>query len=422
MRYSFVIFIYLGFFWSNIFAQNKLSLQECYRMAEANTAIVQNPALLENLADLRLQNIAAARLPTVQWNARATWQNEVFGLPFSAPGVEIDIPHYNILTNLEANYLLYDGGLSDARKTLEKAKLAVDRQAVAVELYKLKEQVNQYFFAALLLQEQAHILAVTQQDLEAKSQQLEAGVRHGAVLESDLKKVQVEQLRIAAKIAEVQSDRRAMLAVLGSLAGQALEENVQLELPGPPGAVRSPQLQRPEMALFALQKQQLMASSDLIDANWSPKASAFATTGLGYPDPLNIFDDKISPYFIGGLQFSWKILDWKQADRERQQLAVQVQIIDNQQKTFEKTIGNLEGKFQEDILKINKQITADEEIAKLQGEILQQLSSQLEHGTITPTDYLLQSNAELQARLTAQSRRVQLAQVEAAWRTWNGEN
>ncbi len=390
-------------------------------MAESNTDIAQNPALLENLADLRLQNIAAGRLPTVQWNAKATWQNEVFGLPFSAPGVEIDIPHYNILTNLEANYLLYDGGLSEARKTLEKAKLAVDKQAVTVELYKLKEQVNLYFFGALLLQEQAGILAVTQKDLEAKALQLEAGVRHGAVLESDLKKVQVEQLRIASKIDEVKSDRRAMLAVLGSLTGQDLGENVQLQLPSPQPTTHSPQLGRPELALFALQKQQVLASSDLIDANWSPKVSAFATSGLGYPDPLNIFDDKISPYFIGGLQFSWKILDWKQADRERQQLAVQAQLIDNQQKTFEKTIGNLDGKFQEDISKINKQIAADEEIAKLQGQILQQLSSQLEHGVITTTDYLLQSNAELQSRLTAQSRRVQLAQVETAWQTWRGE-
>ncbi|MCB9341840.1 MAG: TolC family protein [Lewinellaceae bacterium] len=416
-----LLFIHLGFFWSNIFGQNKLTLQDCYHLAESNTAISQNPALLENLTDLRLQNINASRLPSVQWNAKATWQNEVFGLPFQIPGAEVNIPHYNILTNLEASYLLYDGGLADARKTLEQAKLAVDRQSVAVELNKLKDQVNQYYFGALLLQEQGKILEVTQKDLEARAQQLEAGVRHGVVLESELKKVQVQQLSIRSNIAAVESDHRSMLAVLGSLTGQELDENVALELPSSQSAVHSLQLQRPEIALFDLQKQQVLASSDLISANWKPKASVFATTGVGYPDPLNVFDDRISPYFIGGVQFSWKILDWKQADRERQQLTVQSQLIDNQKRSFEQTIENLDGKFREDISKIENQIASDEEIAKLQGEILQQLSSQLEHGVITATDYLLQSNAELQARLSAQSRKVQLAQVEAAWRTLKGD-
>ncbi|MCB0519403.1 MAG: TolC family protein, partial [Saprospiraceae bacterium] len=342
-------------------------------------------------------------------------------LPFQIPGAEVNIPHYNILTNLEASYLLYDGGLADARKTLEQAKLAVDRQSVAVELNKLKDQVNQYYFGALLLQEQGKILEVTQKDLEARAQQLEAGVRHGVVLESELKKVQVQQLSIRSNIAAVESDHRSMLAVLGSLTGQELDENVALELPSSQSAVHSLQLQRPEIALFDLQKQQVLASSDLISANWKPKASVFATTGVGYPDPLNVFDDRISPYFIGGVQFSWKILDWKQADRERQQLTVQSQLIDNQKRSFEQTIENLDGKFREDISKIENQIASDEEIAKLQGEILQQLSSQLEHGVITATDYLLQSNAELQARLSAQSRKVQLAQVEAAWRTLKGD-
>lgn len=399
----------------------QISLQDCYRLAEANTAISQNPQLLENLTNLRLQNIEASRLPGVQWNARATMQNEVFGLPFDFPGVDINIPLYNVQTNLETNYLIYDGGLAEARKVVEKAKLATERQSVAVELNKLKEQVDKFYFGALLMQEQSKLLEVTRSDLAAKAEQLVAAVRHGVALESDLKKVQVEQLRIRSKIEEVRSDRRAMLAVLGSLTHQNLDENVRLELPANAQfPIPNSQLTRPELALFDLQKQQILASEGLINAANKPKVGAFVTAGVGYPDPLNFFDDEISPYVVGGVQFTWKFWDWKQADRERQQLAVQSQLIDNQKKSFVQTIENLDGKFQEEIKKIKNQIAADEEIAKLQSEILSQLSSQLEHGVITTTDYLLQSNAELQARLTAETHRVQLAQVEAAWRTWRG--
>jgi outer membrane protein TolC len=240
------------------------------------------------------------------------------------------------------------------------------------------------------------------------------------VLESDLKKVQVEQLKIQSKIAELQSDRRAMLAVLGSLTGQEIAEDAILKAPDfdvlrPPGETR-----RPELALFDLQKKEVLAAGDLIDAKWKPKLGVFAQSGVGYPDPLNFFDKKVSPYFIGGVQFSWKFWDWKQADRERQQLAVQSQLIENQKTTFEQNIGHQEGKFHEDVAKIQAQITADGEIAKLQKEILQQLSSQLEHGVITATDYLLQSNAELQARLNENAHRVQLAQVQAAYWTLKG--
>jgi len=416
-------FLLSGFWFLSVLsisAQPPVTLQDCYRLAASNSAISGSPQLLETLTKLRLQNMDASHLPSIEWKGKATWQNEIFGLPFKFPGADFNIPLYSIQTNLEASYLLYDGGLSDARKTVEQAKLATDKQSVAVELNKLKDQVNQYFFAALLLQEQAKLLDVSQKDLAAKAEQLEAGIQHGAVLESDLKKVQVEQLKIKSAIETVNSDRRAMLAVLGSLIGQDVPEEAVLKAPDfealrPVGEVR-----RPELALFDLQKQQVLASGDLIDANWSPKVSAFVQSGVGYPDPLNFFDEKVSPYFIAGVQFSWKFWDWKQAGRERQQLAVQSQLIENQKKTFEQNIGHQEGKFRENIAKIQAQIAADGEIAKLQAEILQQLSSQLEHGVITATAYLLQSDAELQARLSENAHRVQLTQVQAAWWTWKG--
>jgi outer membrane protein TolC len=402
------------------FGQTGVSLSDCYRLAEANTAIAQNPQLLEKITALKLENVDASRLPTLQWNAKATWQNEVFGLPFSFPGVDINIPKYNVVTNLEANYVVLDGGLAEAKKTVEKAKLAIDNQSVTVELNKLREQVDKFYFGALLLQEQTKTLDLTLKDLQAKTAQVEAAVKHGVALESEVLKLKVEQLKIQSKIEEVQSDRRAMLSVLGSLIGQSLDENAKLDLPATQSPITNHQSLRPELVLFDLQKQQVLASADLIDSQWKPKLAAFATTGLGYPDPLNFFDDKISPYFIGGVQFQWKFLDWKQADRDREVLSVQTQLIENQKQTFTQTLQHQDGKFREDIAKLQNQIQRDEELAKLQAEILKQLSSQLENGVATATDYLLQSDAELQARLAMEAHRVQLAQVEAAWRTWMG--
>lgn len=416
-----VVLICLGFSLPVLFAQkSRVTLQDCYSLAEANSKIAGNPQLLDEILVLQNQNVEAGRLPEIRWNARTTWQNEVFGLPFQFPGADFSIPLYSLQTNFETTYQMYDGGLAQARSALNKAKTAAEKQAVAVSLNKLKEQVDRFFFAALLLQEQERLMEITEDDLEAKAGQLEAGVRHGVVLESDLKKVQVEQLRLSAGIEQTKSDRKAMLSVLGNLTGQKLDENTRLELPVFDSAGWGRPVDRPESVLFDLKKQQALTSGKLLDAAQKPKVNAFITTGLGYPDPLNFFDKKISPYLLGGVQFTWKFWDWKQTDREREQLGLQAQIIENEKKAFEQSIVNLNGKYEQEILNLENQMAADEAIAKLQAEILSQLSSQLEHGVITATDYLLQSNAELQTRLTKEVHRVQRAQLEAAWRTLQG--
>jgi outer membrane protein TolC len=405
--------------------QTGTSLADCYRLAAANSAIAQNADLLVNSTTLKVKNIDASRyLPTLQWNARATWQNEVFGLPFEPPGIDLEIPKYGVTTNIEANYPLYDGGVAKARKSVEEVKRLVETQGINIELFKLREQVDRSFFSVLLIEAQAKSFEVTQQDLEAKKAQLEAAVRHGVALESEVLKLKVEQLKIRSKLEEMNHDRRAMLAVLGSLTGQQFSDSTRLEMPSAKAPIVYPNkgtlTNRPELHLFNMQRQQLYMASSLLDAQQKPKLSAFATTGFGYPDPLNFFDDKISPYFIGGVQFSWKFWDWKQTEREREILSVQSQMVENQQKGFVQMLRHQEGKFMEDIAKLKQQIGTDEEIAELQAEILKQLSSQLENGVATATDYLLQSDAELQARLAMEAHRVQLAQVEAAWRTHFG--
>lgn len=416
------ILIFLFFYSAKITAQESvISLQECYRQAQLNSSLVKNPDLLEQVSGLRQQNIVAGRLPQVKWNAKATWQNEVFGLPFSVPGgIDLSIPHYNLQTWLESSYLIYDGGLANAQKQVEAARLGTEQQGVAVELNRLKDQVNQFFFGAMLLQEQVKLLEVAAKDLEARMAQMEAGLRHGVVLESDLKKVQVEYLKLKSAISGLLSDKRAAIRVLSSLCGLDIAEDAELRTPDFETLRPDGTLKRPELILFELQKQQLLSSLNLLTASVKPKVSAFVQAGVGYPDPLNFFDEEISPYGIVGVQFSWKFWDWKQSDRERQQLSLQSQIIDNQKKVFEENISHQEGRFLENIAKIQEQLVQDREIVKLQAEILKQLSSQLDHGVITTTEYLLQSNAELQSRLNLETHRVQLIQVQTLYWTWKG--
>jgi outer membrane protein TolC len=406
----------------SVIAQNSsISLLECYRQAQLQSSLGKNPDLMAQISQLQQQNIDASRMPMVKWNAKATWQNEVFGLPFSPPGgIDLSVPHYNLQTSLETSYLLYDGGLTNAQKAIESAKLATEQQTVAVELNKLKDQVNQYFFGAILLQQQANHLQVTVRDLEARISQMEAGLRHGVVLDSDLKKLQVELLKLRSVFTGIISDRKAMLSVLSSLTGTEIMEEWELKAPDFDILKFETNVQRPELVLFDLQKKQLLLKNTILHASDKPKVGAFVQAGVGYPDPLNFFDEKISPFAIFGVQFSWKIWDWKNSAREHQQLEMQSMILENQKKAFEQNLSHQEQRFLENIRKIQEQLRQDDNIVTLQGDILKLLASQLDNGVITTTDYLLQSNAELQARLNQESHKIQLLQVQALYWTWKG--
>lgn len=400
-------------------AQITFSLQEAYQLAEKNSALADNEPLLQMASELRSENINTAKLPSLDLKGRASWQNEVFGLPVDFPGVDFSVPHTNVQLALEAGYLLYDGGLRKARLALEHSRLEVDRQQLKTELYALREKVEKAYFGALLVQEQQKLVELTRQNIAAKAEQLEAALHNGAALESDLKKLQVELLKLDATLEALESDRRAALSVLASLMGLEPDVSPKLELPVFEENLAS-EWQRPELALFDLQQQQLHAANDLTAAGRRPKVSLFAQTGLGYPDPFNFFDDELSPFFIGGLQFSWKIWDWAQADREYQERSVQMLLLRNQRKAFEQGLEHQRGRFAEEIQKWKAQITAAEKIAGLEAEILTQVSAQLDNGTATATDYLLQLNAELKARLNTEYYRLQLAQTLAAWHTWAG--
>jgi outer membrane protein TolC len=401
-------------------AQTILTLEEAYRLAPENSAIAGNEVLLETASELRSENINTSKMPSLDLKGRASWQNEVFGLPVDFPGVDFSVPHTNVQLSLEAGYLLYDGGLREARLALERSRLEVDRQQLQTELYALREKVEKAYFGALLIQEQQKLVELTRKDIAAKAEQLESAVRNGVALESDLKKLQVELLKIDATLEALESDRRAALAVLASLTGLEQGETPTLQLPVFDENLEA-EWRRPELALFDLQQQQLHAANDLTAAGRRPKLSLFAQTGLGYPDPLNFFDDEVSPFFIGGLQFSWKIWDWGQADREYQERSVQMLLLRNRRKAFEQGLEHQRGRFAEEINKWKAQMAAAEKIAQMEADILKQVSAQLDNGTATATDYLLQSNAELKARLNMELYRIQLAQTLAAWHTWAGE-
>lgn len=404
----------------------KISLADCYQKARAHYPLYSQPALLEQANAVQLERIQKERLPEISWNAQASLQSEVVEFPFQLPlppgEKALDLPLYRIQTTADLQYTIYDGGLNVARQKIERAQLAADVQQVLVELDKLKPQVNQYAFGILMQRERIGILRNNQATLEEKVKALDAGRRHGVILPADIDKLRVEILRLQTEIEQAEGAIRGLTASLSALIGEPLSTEVELILPEMEATLAAGmEIRRPELQLFQYQKESILAREDMISAARRPRAGAFLQAGLGAPNPLNFFDESLSPFAMGGVKFSWKIFDWDQSGRDRQLLALRSQIVTRQRDAFEATIERMDGKYMEDIATLEKLIERDEQIARLQESILEQISAQLEQGVATSTDYITQANALAQARLNRQLHELQQQQVKVEYLTLKGQ-
>lgn len=395
-------------------AQESLSLEQAHLLAKRTYPVTAQGGLLRSASALRQEQIDKARLPQISWNAQASLQSEVVEFPFELPipgGAGLDLPLYRFQTTADAQYSLYDGGRIAARQEAEAAQLAVSEAQLQVELEPLKAQVNQYVFGILLQRERGRILESGLEQLHGRIAQVEAGVEHGILLPGELKRLQAEQLRLESEIEQVNGKTDALREGLSVLLGHPVPKGVQFELPGQEAELIQAQLQRPELELFEQQQQQVTAGLSGIEADQRPTVGAFLQAGLGAPNPLNFFDNSLSPFAMGGVRFTWNFVDWGKADRSRQLLSLQREMIGQRQAAFTTQIEQQEVQIRIEMAAIDPLIEQGQNIIQLQEEVLQQIDAQLREGTAVAADYITQAAAVRQAQLQVEQYRLQQQQL-----------
>ncbi|RLD21198.1 MAG: hypothetical protein DRI69_04685, partial [Bacteroidetes bacterium] len=260
------------------------------------------------------------------------------------------------------------------------------------------EHVNHLFVNILLLREQSTLYEYSLDELAARKKLVAAGVEYGTILPSELTHITVSELQLKAQRADARTRVSGMIRTLSRMLGVELAEDITLELPELADAEMIPELKRPELELFDLQRDAVLAQSDMIDVSRRPHLSAFAQAGVGYPNPVNFFDTEVAPFGIVGVNFAWRITDWKKQDLERDILSLRAQQITYAKETFEFNLSTQEENYLSEINRIRDLAIVDEQIAQLEAEILVQLAAQLEEGVITSAEYISQVNAELRAR------------------------
>ena len=300
---------------------------------------------------------------------------------------------------------IYDGGASEASKSVEKSALAAELQNLEVELYGINDKVNQLYFNILLMKENEEVIRLKLAVLDERIKILESGFRNGMVTSRDLELLKAERLLTVQQISEIHAEGLSLLGTLGILTNQKLNENTTLREPAI--LVKSENITRPELKYFDLLDNKLGQSSQLLQKTRSPKIFGFGQTGYGKPG-LNMLKNTFDPYYVVGLGVSWNITDWSQTNRSQKILDVQKEMVGSQKATFDQNLSIALFKANEAIKKVDQLLKIDDELVALRKKIEKNSASQLENGVLTSADYIVDLNAATQAGINQKSHKVQL--------------
>lgn len=400
-------------------SQDTLTLEQCYQQVEQHFPLANQLELLQGSHDLKIKNLNKNWLPAVNLNGQVSYQSDVTKVEITLPPPlpALDMPELSkdwYKATLDVSQTIWDGNATSSRKKVEEMNLKVDQVNVEAELYKLKQQVNQFYFSIILLDHNETLLLSTRDQLEEKRSEVEAGIKYGAVLQSTADALNAELLRLEQKLAETRIDRKGLIAMLAELISLDIPDNIHLVMPDPQILDYTFQNLRPENTLFGLQQNKLDLMQQMITSEWNPKFFAFGQAGIGRPG-LNMLSNDFEPFYIVGVKLNWHLLNWNKNKNEKKILGLQSDIIGTQQAAFEKNLKIQAEKELSEILKTLDVIKQDHEIIALREKITRAASAQLNNGVITSSEYVTRLTEERQAKLSYEIHQVQLVKAKLAY-------
>jgi outer membrane protein TolC len=399
-------------------SQTRLTLEECHTLARENYPLLKQLNVLEESTQLSLEKTARGYLPQLMVGGQATYQSDVTAIPISLPNLHIpamDKNQYKIYG--EVVQPLTDLITVKHSHDYVKSASEVEKQKTEVELYKLRDRVNQFYFNVLLLKMQMEQTGILKKDIGAGIEKTTAAVANGVALNSNLDLLQAEMLKIGQREIEINSTLSGVLKMLGLLIGKELNEKTELEIPKV--QTISADLKRPELQQFDLQLQTFDAQYKLLSAKNIPRLNVFLQAGYGRPG-LNMLDSNSDFFYLGGLRLSWNLSTFYTFKKEKKLLSFNQQAIDLQKETFVMNTNIQLTQQTAEIEKLQKLIESDDEIIRLRGNIKQTSENQLENGVITTLDFLNVVNALDQARLERNLHEIKLWMAQCTFNVISG--
>jgi outer membrane protein TolC len=399
-------------------ASDRLSIDSCYHYAKNNYPLIRQQELIEKTTNYSIDNATKGYLPQLAINGQATYQSDVTQIPISLPNMTVPTlskDQYKIYAEL--NQPLTDVTVINQQKQLIRDNAVVDGEKLEVELYKLKERINQLFFGILLIDAQIHQTELLKKDIQSGIDKTSAALANGTALKSNVNMLKAELLKAGQRTTELITTRKGYSDMLGLLINKPLTAQTVLETPVSQKNAQT--INRPELRLYDAQKKTFLVQDKLINARNIPRLSLFVQSGYGKP-ALNMLNPDLDFYYIGGLRLSWNLSNFYTFKKDKKVLLISQDLIEVQRQTFLFNTQLSLAQQQSEQDKLEELIKSDEEIIALRSSIKTTANTQLENGTITVIDYVSYVNAEDQARQNQLLHQIQLLMAQYTTQTLSG--
>lgn len=376
--------------------QKQLTIGDCYDLAKKNYPLIQQSELIEKTKDYTIDNLSKGNLPQVVVNGQATYQSDVTKYPIVIANMKVPAlakDQYRIYG--EMNQPLTDVFSINLQKGLTDASSKSQQQQLEVELYKLKDRINQLYFGALLADEQIVQNELLKKDIKTGIDKINAAITNGTAFKSNAQMLEAELLKADQHTIELAASRKSFRDMLGFMTGVKIDDNTQLKTPEP--VITASNINRPELKMYELQKEQFSVQQKLVDNRKIPKVGVFLQGGYGRP-ALDFLSNEFKAYYITGLRLNWNLASLYTIKKEKDILNISRKNIEVQKETFLFNTNVNLSQQTNDIEKYRQLVNTDNSIITLREKVKFAATAQLENGVITANDFITYVNAEDQAR------------------------
>ncbi len=400
-------------------AQNEkiITIDSCYALARLNYPLIKQRALLEKTNDYTIDNASKGYLPQLNINGQATYQSDVTKIPISSPNLsfkELSKDQYKIYG--EINQSITDPFIIKQQKEFIRKGTESEEQKIEVELYKLKDRINQLFFGILMFDEQIKLAELLKKDIKIGIAKTNAAIASGTALKSNADVLLAESLKLEQREIELKSGRKGFSDMLALFINQSVDE-VKFSMPENLSVTEV--VNRPEIKLFEIKRKSLDVQNKLLNAKNFPRISLFLQGGYGRP-ALNFLNNEFDTYYLGGVKLNWNVSGLYTLKRDKDLVTLNQESLDIEKEIFLFNINfSLKQQFSE-LNKFQQLIGTDNKIIELREKIQLAANSQLENGIISANDFLIYINAVDQARQNLILHRVQLLITQYAYQNISG--
>lgn len=395
-----------------------ITLTECIDKARENYPLILQYDLLSTTTDVELNEVNNGWLPRIGVYGQITGQNIVPSFPETLTGM-LDkmgqsmkgLGKLQYKVGADVSQTIWDGGASKAKREVIRSSENVKRSALDVEMYGVRQRVENLYFAILLLQEQIEQQNVTKELLDANLKKVRSMLTNGVAMQCDADMIEAQLLSVNQGITLANSAMCGYKSTLGLFVGEDVtKEKFVVPASSMPNSVES---DRPELKLFDSRIEANWKSDLLKKSSLMPKIGFFAQAYYGYPG-FNYFQSMmnrdLSFNILAGVKVQWNIDSFYSRKNDIRKIENDNRILNTERDVF---LFNSRLQSESEIMAIKglrEVAKEDNKIIKLRQDVRKAAESQLENGVIDVTVLLNKISEENIASLNGKLHELQLLQ------------